>query len=266
MLEGDICGCFDYISHRWMLSHIRTDREVLEKWLRSGFVDNRTWFPTEAGTPQGGIISPTLANLTLDGLEELLAQRFPRKWSVAGDSSLRHPKVHWVRSADDFIITGASCEMLENEVRPLVASFLSERRLMLSPEKTKITHIHEGFDFLGQNLRKFGEKLLLRPSQKNTMAFLDKVRTILRDNRSTRQENVIWRLNPVIRGWANHHRHITAKRTFTRVDWAIWQALWHWAQRRYREKSRHWLAQRCWHAIGSRTCAFATKVGCDVGV
>ncbi len=122
VLEGDIKGCFDHISHRWMLHHIPTDTEVLRKWLRCGYVESRQWFATEEGTPQGGIISPTLANMTLDGLEELLTRTFPRKWAP-GSQFMRHPKVHLVRYADDFVITGASRELLENEVRPLVEDF-----------------------------------------------------------------------------------------------------------------------------------------------
>ncbi len=139
VLEGDIKSCFDHISHRWMLHHIPTDTEVLGKWLRCGYVESRNWFSTEEGTPQGGIISPTLANMTLDGLEELLNRTFPRKWAP-GSKFMRHPKVHLVRYADDFVVTGASRELLENEVRPLIASFLRERGLTLSAEKTTITH------------------------------------------------------------------------------------------------------------------------------
>jgi RNA-directed DNA polymerase len=225
VLEGDIKGCFDYISHRWLLNHVPTDTEVLKKWLCAGVVENRTWFATEAGTPQGGIISPTLANMALDGLEELLIRSFPRKW-VPGSKFIQHPKVHLVRYADDFIVTGASREILENEVRPLIERFLADRGLRLSTEKTKVTHITEGFDFLGQNLRKFEGKLLIRPSKKNTEAFLNKVRTIIRENKSAAQENLIWQLNPVIRGWVNYHRHITASAAFHRIDWAIWESLW----------------------------------------
>lgn len=114
------------------------------------------------------------------------------------------------RHADDFIITGATKDVLEKEARPLVEQFLSERGLQLSPEKTCITHIDQGFDFLGQHLRKFGGTLLVKPSKKNTHAFLEKVRGIIDANKSTRQENLIRLLNPVIRGWVNYHRHIVA--------------------------------------------------------
>jgi RNA-directed DNA polymerase len=259
VFEGDIKGCFDNISHEWMLTHIPTDTEILGKWLRAGFVDKRTWFATEAGTPQGGIISPTLANLTLDGLERLLKERF-RATSGSGPHATRvrfNPKVHLVRYADDFIITGCSRELLENEVRPLVERFLNERGLRLSSEKTKITHISEGFDFLGQNVRKHRERLLIIPSHKNVHAFLERVRTILRNNHMSTQEPLIRHLSLVIRGWANYHRHIVAKKVFAKVDHRIWECLWFWAKYRHPNKNHSWIAQRYWQPIGKRGWEFA---------
>lgn len=259
VLEGDIKGCFDHISHDWMLRHVPTDKTVLRKWLKSGYVENRNLFPTEAGTPQGGIISPTLANMTLDGLEQLLARPFPReKWK---DGKKWRPKVNLVRYADDFIITGDSRELLENEVRPLVEEFLRERGLMLSTDKTRITHIEEGFDFLGQNLRKYAGKALVKPAKKNTHAFLEKVRGIIGANKALGQAALIGLLNPVIRGWANYHRHCAAKGTFNRVDHEIWQRLWQWAKRRHPKKSRDWVKKHCFPALRNRAWMFATKTG-----
>src|SRR5271155_1027327 len=162
-----------------------TDKVVLQKWLKAGYIENRTLFPTEAGTPQGGTISPTLANLTLDGLEKRLAANFPRQgWK---NRQRWTPKVNLIRYADDFIITGDSKELLENEVRPLVERFLEERGLALSTDKSRITHIDEGFDFLGQNLRKYDGKPLVKPSKKNTHAFLEKVRALIGANKTVSQ-------------------------------------------------------------------------------
>ena len=259
ILEGDIKGCFDHISHDWMLRHILTDRTVLQKWLKAGYVENRMLFPTEAGTPQGGIISPTLANLVLDGLETLLTQHFPREqWK---DGKRWSPKVNLVRYADDFIITGDSRELLEKEVRPLVEQFLQERGLALSPDKTRITHIEEGFDFLGQNLRKYGGKPLVKPSKKNMHGFLEKVRGIIDANKSVSQEILIGLLDPVIRGWANYHRHIAAKETFHRVDHEIWRRLWQWARRRHPKKSRDWVKNRYFPNTAKRAWDFAFPTG-----
>jgi RNA-directed DNA polymerase len=257
VLEGDIRGCFDNINHEWMLRHVPTDKEVLRKWLKAGFVENRTLFPTEAGTPQGGIISPTLANLTLDGLETLLTQRFPRK-KVKGKTILS--KVHLIRYADDFIITGTTKDVLEQEVRPLVEQFLRDRGLQLSPEKTCITHITQGFDFLGQNLRKFGDKLLIQPSKKNTHTFLRKARKLIRQCWGFSQAELIRQLNPVIQGWANYHRHVVAARTYRKVEKALWQALWRWAKRRHPHKSWQWIHQKYWHRLSGRK-VFAADTG-----
>ena len=171
---------------------------------------------------------------------------------------MKRLRVRLVRYADDFIITGNSKELLEREVKPCVEAFLAERGLELSQEKTKITHVSEGFDFLGQNVRKYGGKLLIKPSAKNVKAFLDKVRETIRVNRSARQETLIRLLNPMIRGWANYHRHVVAKKTYAAVDSHIWQALWRWARRRHPNKSCSWVWQKYFRTLGHRHWVFAT--------
>ena len=260
VLEGDIQGCFDHISHEWMIRHVPVDTHVLRKWLKCGYVEKRTLFATEEGTPQGGVISPTLANIVLDGLEPLLKATFPRK-DLGRGRPRYNPKVCMVRYADDFIITGASYEVLEKEVRPLVERFLAERGSQLSAEKTRITHIDKGFDFLGQHVRRYGRKLLITPSRKNTQAFLTKVRSILRANASAPQLKLIGALNPVILGWTNYHRHIVATRTFRKVDHVLWHCLWRWAKRRHGNKSAGWRLRRYWHPTAGRTWRFAVETG-----
>jgi RNA-directed DNA polymerase len=237
ILEGDIMACFDRISHDWMLTHIPMDKVVLQKWLQAGFMEKDVFIATTEGTPQGGICSPALANRTLDGLEALLARRF------GATRSQRHRcKVHLVRYADDFIITGKSKELLRNEVQPLVAHFLKERGLELSHEKTSITHVEDGFDFLGQNLRRYGTKLLLKPSQKNVQRFLAKIDDVIRHQGGCLTAGqLIGELNPKIRGWALYHRHASSARTFARVDDVIFRKLWRWARRRHRHKSGAWI-------------------------
>ena len=234
------------------------DTEVLRKWLQAGYLEEGIRFPTEAGTPQGGIASPALANMTLDGLAELLDQRFPRKQV---DGVRVCPKVNLVRYADDFIITGRTKELLENEVWPMVAQFLNDRGLQLSPEKTRITHISQGFDFLGQHLRAFGGKLVIQPSKKNVHAFLEKVRQLIKVHANIGQAALIRTLNPVIRGWANYHRHVSAKATFEQVGHEIWRALWHWAKRRHPKKSSRWIKKRYFHSLDSSTWVFAVDTG-----
>lgn len=141
VLEGDIKACFDKIGHQWLLNHIAVDKRMLEQWLKSGFVDKGLLYRTDEGTPQGGIISPTLMLVTLTGLEQRIKSKALEKGVRA----------NFIGYADDFVVTYASKEVLENDIKPLIADFLAERRLPLSEEKTQITHIDDGFDFLGFN-------------------------------------------------------------------------------------------------------------------
>jgi len=137
VVEGDIKSCFDKISHDWLLTHIPMEKDILRKWLKAGYMEKNVLHPTDEGTPQGGIASPAIANMALDGLSQQLLERFPR--SKQGKS----PKVNLARYADDFIVTGTSKELLEQEVKPFIETFLKERGLQLSQEKTVITHIKE---------------------------------------------------------------------------------------------------------------------------
>ena len=261
VLEADIRGCFDHLSHSWLLDHIPLDKVILRKWLKAGVVEFGRLSPTEAGTPQGGIISPTIANMALDGLEGLLEARFGVKGSPR---SGRH-KVNLVRYCDDFIITGISQELLESEVLPLVRGFLAMRGLELSMEKTQVVHIADGFDFLGWNIRMFRGKTLIQPAKKNKKAFLAKVRAVIRANKAITQSHLIWTLNPMIRGWANYHRHQVAAVSFRWIDHHIWRSLWRWARRRHRNKGSRWVKDRYFPAVGSRFWCFAVKVKKDDG-
>jgi RNA-directed DNA polymerase len=255
ILEGDIRSCFDRISHAWLLAHLPMDKAMLRKWLKAGYLENYQFHATEEGTPQGGIISPVAANMTLDGLERLLASRFS-KTSRAG----KRAKVNLVRYADDFIITGSSRELLEQEVKPLVEQFMRERGLELSPEKTVITHINQGFDFLGQTIRKYQNgkraKFFITPSKKNVKAFLLKVRTRIKQSRDESAGELIVALNPLIRGWALYHHHVVSKAVFHAVDHAIFQAIWSWAQRRHRNKTRWWIKDKYFPNTGPNRWVF----------
>lgn len=255
ILEGDIKGCFDHISHEWLLENIPMDTQILEKWLKCGYVETRKLFPTDEGAPQGGTISPTLMNMTLDGLERLLQERLPTRQKVNGQTHFN--KLNFVRYADDFIITGESPEFLRDRVLPVVKEFLTERGLQLSEEKTVITHIEDGFDFLGKNIRKYNGKLLIKPSKTSIKSFLEKVRSIIKGNKSTKQETLIRKLNPVIRGWVNNQRYVVSSKVFSRVDHEIYKCLWQWAKRRHKKKGRKWIAQKYWHHIGSRQWTFS---------
>lgn len=257
VLEADIKGCFDNINHDWLIANVPTDKAILRKWLKAGFIENHRLFATTAGTPQGGIISPTLANLTLDGLQKLLSETFPKR--TLNKQWLNH-KVNLVRYADDFIITGDSKEFLENEVKPLVEEFLRTRGLVLSQEKTRVTHINEGFDFLGTYVRKYKGTLLIKPSNKNVRTFLEHIRDVIGENKTAKMENLIGQLNPKIRGWANYHRSISAAETFNSVDHQIWKSMWRWAIRRHPNKSKGWIRSKYLASIYGRSGVFALKV------
>jgi RNA-directed DNA polymerase len=240
-----------------MLTHIPMDRVILKKWLKAGYMDKNILHPTEDGTPQGSIISPTLMNLVLDGLETKLKDRFPQRSHRKTGYQAQH--VILVRYADDFIITGKTKEMLEYEVKPLIEEHLKERGLELSPEKTKITHIEEGFDFLGQNVRKYNGKLLTKPSKKNIKNFLTKVREMISDLATAQAGDLIVRLNPVIRGWAHYHRSVVSKVVFEFVDAAIFKCLWKWATRRHPNKARTWVKNKYFSTFGADNWVFSAQ-------
>lgn len=251
ILEGDIKSCFDRISHDWLLANIPMDKTILRKWLKAGFMEEGILYPTDEGTPQGGIISPVLANMALDGLGRLLEEKFRHT-----NNRFHYFKVHLVRYADDFIITAGNRDMLEQEVLPLVQQFMAERGLELSPDKTHITHIEDGFDFLGQNVRKYNGKLLIKPSKKSQKAFLTKIRGIIKANMSATAGYLITQLNPVIRGWGNYHQHVVSKRTFAAMDAAIFKAIWRWAKRRHPDKSAYWIVNKYFGRQGNRNWVF----------
>jgi RNA-directed DNA polymerase len=255
VLEGDIRSCFDRISHDWLLAHVPLDRAILRTWLKAGFMDQQVYHRTDEGTPQGGVISPVLANLALDGLERRLRQAFPR--CVQRDGRKQATHVTLIRYADDFIITGRSREQLAQEVLPLVRAFMQERGLELSAEKTVVTHIEDGFDFLGQHVRKYAGKLLITPSKDSVKAHLAKVRGIIKANPQAPAGRLIAQLNPVIRGWARYHRHVVSKDTFSSVDNAIFQALWRWAKRRHPKKGARWVRQKYFRSSGDRHWVFS---------
>jgi RNA-directed DNA polymerase len=248
ILEGDIKACFDQISHDWLKANIPMDKTILEKWLAAGYVEEQTVFPTLAGTPQGGIASPTLANMTLAGLEQ-----------VAINAAPRHHKINVVIYADDFVITGTSKEVLETQVKPAVEAFLRERGLILSPEKTQITHISEGFDFLGFNIRKYQGKLLIKPAKQSIQSLLADMRAIIKANPTAKTENLIWLLNPKLRGWTNYYRHVVAKKSFSRIDHQLFLMLIAWINRRHPNKSARWKRNRYFRRQGLRNWVFSTR-------
>ena len=170
------------------------------------------------------------------------------------------PKVNFVRYADDFIVTGENREILENGVLPIIREFLSERGLELSEEKTVITPIEDGFDFLGSNIRWYKDKLLTKPSKKNYKAIVSKIRETIKKNPSMKQEDLIRKLNPVIRGWVNFQKYNVSSQAFERFDFDVWRCLWQWCKRRHPKKSHKWIAKKYFKRIGTRSWTFSVKM------
>ena len=255
ILDADITGCFDNISHEWLIANIPMDKEILRKWLKCGFVEKQCLFPTEKGAPQGGILSPTLANMTLNGMEKVLWERFGKKDTYKNSQSL----ISMVRYADDFVITGRTEEHLR-EAREVIVEFLKERGLTLSPEKTQVVHIDQGFDFLGWNIRKYKGKLLIKPAKKNVRNHIQKIREIVKEMANESQKDLIKRLNPIIRGWTSYHASQVSKMTFVKVGQSTWQALWKWAKRRHPNKGLRWIKDRYFHKEGTRDWIFGVKI------
>jgi RNA-directed DNA polymerase len=231
-----------------MLDNIPMNKRKLKLWLKCGYMDKGMYNPTNQGSPQGGIISPTLANMALDGLQEELEKKFIKK-----------DKVHYIRYADDIIITGATKELLEGEVKPLVVNFLTRRGLEMSEEKSKITHIGVGFDFLGFNIRKYNGKLLIKPAKANIKTLLDKVGTIVKKHKTVKTRELVNRLNPIIRGWGYYFRHVVSSKIFHYIDHRIWELTWQWSKRRHPKKSLRWIKQKYFQNIGYSNWTFKEK-------
>ena len=246
--EGDIRACFDEISHSWLLQNVPMDKQLLKKWLQAGYWEKGQLFPTSKGTPQGGLISPLLANLALDGMEQAVEAVGRR-----GD------KIHFVRYADDFIVTGANRQLLEQKVTPALTAFLQPRGLELSEQKTVTTHIQEGFNFLGHTVRKYGDKLLITPAKSKVKILRQKISQKIQSALGLSQEALLRQLNPLLRGWANYYRNGAAKETFQAVDDYVFHKLRRWAARRHPKKSQAW-KKRKYFSVAGATGGFSVQI------
>ena len=228
ILEADIHGAFDHISQDFILRRIgpMPGRALIKQWLKAGYWEQGTLHHTTEGTPQGGVISPLLANIALDGLPK----RLGKGYRVA-------------RYADDIVVMAKSLDAIEH-ASAVVIAFLDERGLALNQDKTRIVHRTEGFDFLGFHVQMRGQKLLITPQQQKVHTLLHEVRAWLKTHQAVSAEVVIRHLNPLLRGWAMYYRHVVSKETFQKVDSHIWRALWHWAKRRHPKQPKRWIYRR----------------------
>ena len=238
ILEADIKGCFDNISHQWIYDNIPLDNRILKQWLKSGFIKNDTLFPIEAGTPQGGIISPILANMVLDGIEAIVKSHKTKFQKIKDGVILYRYSNHsnFIRYADDWVVIGNSPKHLRLLQKDIEA-FLSQRGLELSKEKTHITHIRDGFDFLGFNFRKYpNDKVIVKPTNDGIKSFKSKIKEIFKQYRSSPLELLIDKLNPVIRGWGYYYRFVNSKVIFSELDQYIWYKSLNWVKRLHQRR------------------------------
>ena len=226
------------------------DKKILKAWLKAGYVDEGRLYPSISGTPQGGVISPILANMTLDGLEK----------AIYGSNKRNRQQVNVIRFADDFVTTGRTKELLENQALPAAKAFLDPRGLKLSAEKTLITNVDDGFDFLGFNVRKYNGKLLIKPSKKAVQSMLEKIRVTIKTHLGVKPEVLIVKLNRILKGWVNYHKHVVAKKTFSYVDWQIDKMIKGWMKRRHPQKGMKWIHNKYFHTNPIIGTTFAVRV------
>jgi RNA-directed DNA polymerase len=260
IVEGDIRACFDEINHDWILKNTPMNKQVLREFLKSGYVENFHLFPTAKGTPQGGTASPIIANIALNGLENALASKYYAKPDGTIDKPHRNKhKVNYVRFADDFVITADSSEVA-HEIISVVETFLEPRGLKLSEEKTLVTNISEGFQFLGWNFRKYCGKLLIKPSKESQKEVIEKIREVIHKGKAWDQDRLIRILNPIIRGWAQYHNHAVSTDVFSKLDDVVYNMLVSWAKQRHSNKGIQWIMTKYWHKSDNRNYVFQTEL------
>ena len=248
ILDADIRAAFDNISHDYLLKAIGPvpGKELIKQWFKAGYVEQEVFYATERGTPQGGVISPLLANIALHGMEQAIGVKYNCRGELIGKRAV-------VRYADDFV---CFCETKEDaeRVQALLAEWLKERGLTLSEEKTRIVHLTEGFDFLGFNVRHYpapqtarsGWKLLIKPSKESIQKVQKKLKDLWKKVQGTNAPTSLGRLNPVIRGWANYFRTAVTKEIFNGLDKWMFHKADRYTKRMHPRKSKEWRHQKYW--------------------
>jgi RNA-directed DNA polymerase len=264
VLDADIAQCFDKISHKELLNKMNTfslASRVIRGWLKSGVMDEGNLFPTPEGTPQGGVISPLLANIALHGLETFILSQYPER------KNGQNWKPQLIRYADDFVVLHPDLKVIE-ECQSLISEWLHALGLELKPSKTKIVHTlnplgenKPGFDFLGFNIRSYptgktnsgknngkltGFQTFIKPSKENVKAQYQKIAEHIESLKAAPQMRIISDLNPAIRGWSNYYATVVSKDVFSKLDALLWKKLWRWAKFRHPKKGKRWIANRYW--------------------
>lgn len=270
VLDADIAKCFDRINHKYLLDKLGdcpvSLKRQIKKWLKSGYMEDKTLFPTEEGTPQGGVLSPLLANIALHGIENEL-KKWVKTWKGKKTKNLN--SFSFIRYADDFVVIHESKEIVER-AKEIISSLLEPIGLQLKDEKTKIVHTSEGFDFLSFNVRhyevgkhssgkngegrKLGFKTLIKPSKKAIKKHYEQIANTIKNKKSVSQETLIGLLNPIIRGWCNYNSTVVSKEVFSHLNYLMYGILRRWINRRHPKKSKHWIKSRYWKEVHEGNC------------
>ncbi|WP_322112013.1 group II intron reverse transcriptase/maturase [Aerosakkonema funiforme] len=284
VLDADIAKCFDRINHEALLKKIDTFptmRRQLRAWLKAGVVDQGELFPTNEGTPQGGVISPLLANIALHGMEERVKQYAE---TLKGDKGKERNRtsLSLIRYADDFVIIHEDINVVKT-CQKVIADWLSDIGLELKPSKTKLTHTYKelegnvGFDFLGFHIQQYkvgnyrcakstngkllGFKTIITPSKAKVKNHLDKIAEVIDNHKTASQAALISKLSPIIRGWSNYYSTVVSKEIFSKLDMLTYEKLRAWAKRRGKGNINK---DKYWRTVGNRRWCFSTEDGLEL--
>jgi RNA-directed DNA polymerase len=278
VLDADIAKCFDRIDHEALLRKLNTSptiRRQVRAWLKSGVMDSKQLFPTSEGTPQGGVISPLLANIALHGMEERIKQ-FAETLPTRSGKGKRDNRssLNLIRYADDFVILHEDVTVVQR-CREIISEWLNGMGLELKPSKTRLAHTlnqceqeKPGFDFLGFTIQQFpvgkyhskqGFKTIITPSRDKQKVHYEQIVSVIDAHKAAPQAALISQLNPIIRGWANYYATVVSKVAYSDIDDLTYQKLRAWAKRRHPNRSGEWVSRKYWHSVGGDNWVFATR-------
>jgi RNA-directed DNA polymerase len=278
VLDADIAKCFDRIDHETLLRKLNTFptiRRQIRAWLQAGVMDGKQLFHTSEGTPQGGVISPLLANIALHGMEERVKQYAETLPTRSGKGKRdNRSSLSLIRYADDFVILHEDITVVQR-CKEIISGWLRDMGLELKPSKTRLAHTliqceqeKPGFNFLGFRIQQFpvgkyhskqGFKTIITPSRDKQKVHYDQIASLIEAHKAAPQAALISRLNPIIRGWANYYATVVSKVTYSDIDDLTYQKLRAWAKRRHPNKSGEWVSKRYWHSLGGDNWVFATR-------
>lgn len=285
VLDADVSKCFEKINHKALLRKLNTSpttRRQIRAWLKAGVIDKKQLFPTSEGAPQGGTISPLLANITLHGMENRIKQAFPKGTILKkGKYSGYQPGAMLIRFADDFVVLHEDISVVQR-CQEIISEWLKDYDLELKPSKTRLAHTllevegqKPGFDFLGFNIRQYpkgkyntgkntkgerlGFKTIITPSREKVKAHYDHVAHVVDAYKAAPQAALIKQLNPIIRGWANYYATVISKEIYASLDDLVYRKLTSWAKFRHPKKSKTWVSKKYWHSIDGDNWVFSTQ-------